>query len=179
MHDLWRGRGREVGEVREVGCMIGGWVVGRSWGSLKKVAIKEAGSTLGKGWVTSTEVGLVWPHTAVNLQKRNISLNPLFFLAFRLWVMCSLLIFLRFIPKFWNDRVFLEKMLKREYPEPNLVRMSSPTREAALSLSLKHIYHTCAPVEIYQKHFANVRKKTYFYQCAKTKYILRSRLRCV
>ena len=59
-----------------------------------------------------------------------------------------------------KDRVFLEKMLKREYPEPNLVGMSSPTREAALSLSLKHIYHTCAPVEIYQKHFANVRKKT-------------------
>ena len=49
MRDLWRGRGPEVGEVREVGCMIGGWVVGRSWGSLKKVAIKEAGSTLGKG----------------------------------------------------------------------------------------------------------------------------------
>ena len=142
--------GRE--KFREVGCMIGGWVVGRSWGSLKKVAIKEAGSTLGKGWVTSTEVGLVWPHTAVNLQKRNISLN----LLFRLWVMCSLLIFLSLILK---DRVFLEKMLKREYPEPNLVGMSSPTREAALSLSLKHIYHTCAPVEIYQKHFANVRKK--------------------
>ena len=78
MHDLWRGREREVGEVREVGCMIGGWVVGRRWGSLKKVAIKEAGSTLGKGWVTSTEVGLVWPHTAVNLQKRNISLNQFF-----------------------------------------------------------------------------------------------------
>ena len=50
MHDWeeggWLG---EVGEVREVGCMIGGWVVERSWGSLKKVAIKEAGSTLGKG----------------------------------------------------------------------------------------------------------------------------------
>ena len=63
------------------------------------------------------------------------------------------------ISKILKDRVFLEKMLKREYPEPNLVGMSSPTREAALSLSLKHIYHTCAPVEIYQKHFANVRRK--------------------
>ena len=62
------------------------------------------------------------------------------------------------ISKILKDRVFLEKMLKREYPEPNLVGMSSPTREAALSLSLKHIYHTCAPVEIYQKHLANVRK---------------------
>ena len=36
-------------------------------------ASKKTGSTLGKGWATSTEVGLVWPHTVVNLQRRNKS----------------------------------------------------------------------------------------------------------
>ena len=117
MHDWRVGGWEKLGKLEKLDAWSeGGWLGEKS----KKGCNQRGRQHLGKGM--SDEY---WgrprlaPYSCEPAKKEYV-IESVVFLCFRLWVMCSLLIFLRFIPKFSKTGCFLKKCWKENIQSPIL-----------------------------------------------------------